>query len=119
MLTNVQHRESVSENIRAAHLSRQPISATFDCFVCLASTNFVSRFGPERNCAQPIREWISTNTFILGYTSEICVQGSDTQRLMCGNSEAMRSWLVRLQDDVTADLVTTTYPQWRQRAATS
>ena len=42
---------------------------------------------------------------MFGHISENPVQCSDTQRLMCGNSDAMRSWLVRLQDNMTADLV--------------
>ena len=42
---------------------------------------------------------------VLGHISEDAVQRTDTHHFMRWNSQAVRTWLVRLQDDMTANLI--------------
>src|SRR6266849_4963886 len=60
---------------------------------------------PHKGPLEGVKNGLPINAFVIGNGSEDAVQCTDSQRLVCGNGHAVRSWLLRLQDNVTPDLV--------------
>lgn len=71
----------------------------------------------DSSVLQRVENSLAVNALVIGYAPENSAKRSEPQRFVGGHCNAMRSWLLRLQDNVAPTWLTFSYPQYRHNAA--